>query len=124
MKYFNILFSAMIALCSPAIQASGANVDIIINVPPPAPRIEVVPPPRVGYIWIDGYWGWDGYRHVWVPGRWLKERPGYAWIREHWERRGDRYYFISGRWERGHEYHARKHDRYEHDREYHHGERH
>ena len=31
-----------------------------VNVRPPAPRVVVVPAPRVGYAWAPGYWRWNG----------------------------------------------------------------
>jgi hypothetical protein len=33
--------------------------------------------PRDGGVWVDGYWHWDGVRHVWVPGRWQPAAPYY-----------------------------------------------
>lgn len=56
------------------------------NVPPPAPYAEVIPAaPYPGAVWVGGYWGWSGGRHVWVPGRWAQPRPGYRWQARRWE---------------------------------------
>ena len=54
--------------------SGGVSVAIDLGTPPPAPRIEVIPPPRVGYLWAPGYWAWTGHRHEWVAGRWLEAR--------------------------------------------------
>lgn len=44
--------------------------DEVVVVTPPA-RVEYRGyPPVAGYIWIDGFWNWSGYRHDWVPGYW------------------------------------------------------
>ena len=56
--------------------APGA-VSIDIDVAPPAPRVEVIPAPRAGYVWAPGYWEWRDSAHVWIPGRWMGERHGY-----------------------------------------------
>jgi hypothetical protein len=112
MKLLNILLCSLIGLGAMAIPVSAVNVDIIIA--PPAPRVEVVPPPRHGYLWAPGYWRWDGRHHVWVPGRWLRARPGYFWSHERWEKRRGRYYFVPGHWERGHESRERGPQRHGH----------
>lgn len=71
-----------------------------IAVQPPQVVIEAVPPPRVGFLWIGGYWGWVGARHVWMPGRWVNDRPGYVWSHEAWVPHGRGWRFQPGRWER------------------------
>ncbi len=99
-----------IFLCAAGIAATGAaaapaaladvGVRIEIGVPPPAPRIEVVPAPRAGYVWAPGYWAWNGHRHTWVSGRWIVARRGYHWVPEHWERHDGRWLYAQGRWRR------------------------
>jgi hypothetical protein len=78
----------------------AANAQVEITVAPPAPQVEVVPAPRVGYVWAPGYWDWRGGRHVWVGGTWVHERPGYHWVPSHWDQHGDHYRFARGHWER------------------------
>ena len=58
------------AISVPTIATAGVFIDV--DVAPPAARIEVVPPARVGY--------------VWAPDRW--EQRGSHWHHEmgHWER--------------------------------------
>jgi hypothetical protein len=79
---------------------ASAGVDIDINIAPPAPRVEVAPPPRVGYVWAPGYWEYREHGHVWVPGRWMAERRGYHWVPDRWEQRGPRWHRERGHWER------------------------
>lgn len=81
----------------PATSSARAFVDI--EVAPPAVREEVVPAPRVGFVWAPGYWNWSGHEHVWVAGRWIKERDGHHWVAEHWEQRGSRWHFEEGHWD-------------------------
>ncbi|KAF1019369.1 MAG: hypothetical protein GAK30_03153 [Paracidovorax wautersii] len=61
-----------------------------VEVAPPAPRVEVVPPPRVGYVWVPGFWAWDApaRRHVWVEGRWEAVRPQAHYVPPHWHADG------------------------------------
>lgn len=82
--------------------AAQARVDIDINVAPPAPRYEVVPPPRVGFVWAPGYWAWDDRhrRHQWRKGHYVRERPGQRWRADQWVERDGRYRYEPGRWER------------------------
>ena len=71
------------ALVMPA--AAQINVDINLG-PPPAPRYEVVPAPRPGYLWAPGYWRADGRQHAWQEGHWEQARPGYRYVPDRWER--------------------------------------
>ena len=45
---------------------------------PPTPVYEAPPPPRVGYMWERGYWGWQYGRYIWVPGHWTMVARGAA----------------------------------------------
>ncbi|HEV3239293.1 MAG TPA: YXWGXW repeat-containing protein [Casimicrobiaceae bacterium] len=78
---------------------SDAAVAVDIEVAPPAPRVVVVPPPRVGYVWAPGYWRWNGHRHVWVEGRWVRERRGWHWVPDQWVAVGPRWHYAPGHWE-------------------------
>jgi hypothetical protein len=86
------------ALAAPS--TSQARVDFFVDVAPPAPRVEVVPRARVGYVWSPGYWRWNGSRHVWVGGVWLHERHGYNWVPAHWSPNGPRWHYVPGYWAR------------------------
>ncbi len=103
----------VVGTAGPAVAAVNLNIDI--GVAPPAPRVEVVPPPRSGYVWAPGYWRWNGREHVWVAGHWMRERRGYHWVPEHWAGREGRYHFEPGHWEREprHERERREHEREE-----------
>ena len=78
--------------------AAGVAVAVGINVAPPAPPYEVVPPPRVGYAWAPGYWRWGGHRHVWVDGYWIPARPGFVYHHARWEHHQDGWRFHDGYW--------------------------
>ena len=103
MNIRNVLAASLLGIAT-ATAAGGAlartDVDFSINVGPPAPVYESVPPPRAGYVWAPGYWGWNGHRHAWHRGYWVHERRGYVWAPNHWEHRGDRWYMRGGHWER------------------------
>ncbi|WP_211461387.1 YXWGXW repeat-containing protein [Collimonas silvisoli] len=79
------------------------GVSITIGTPPPPPRYEVVPPPRVGYIWAPGYWNWDGNRHVWAGGHWERARSGYLYDRPEWRQGSNGWELRRGGWHRGHD---------------------
>jgi len=102
MNIRKLLVTSLLAagtVVAPHVAMSRVNVDVAIG--PPAPRYEVVPAPRHGYIWAPGYWAWDGHRPVWHSGRWIRERHGHHWVADRWERRGDHWYFHGGHWDRG-----------------------
>jgi hypothetical protein len=79
---------------------AGAAVGLYVDIAPPAPRYEVVPAPRAGYVWAPGYWDWRGNHHVWVRGHWERERSGYYWHPNRWEQRDGRWALERGRWDR------------------------
>jgi WXXGXW repeat (2 copies) len=67
--------------------------------PPPAGAEVVVASPGPGYVWIGGYWGWDGYRRVWTAPHWERPPRGrHVWVAPRWEVRDGRRVFIAGTW--------------------------
>jgi len=83
------------ALAATALPAE-ARTDLYVNFAPPAPRYEVVPAPRVGYVWAPGYWDWRHGRYYWVAGHWNRHRPGYYYEPVRWAYRDGRYYRNGG----------------------------
>lgn len=92
--------AASAAAFLPQASFAGASVGVVINVPPPPLRHELLPPPRRGYVWVPGYWDWRGRRHVWVAGAWLRERRGYHYRPHTWIERNGGWYMDRGRWDR------------------------
>lgn len=91
--------------------SSVAQVEIQLNYGPPAPRYEVIPSPRAGYVWSNGHWQWQTDRHVWVVGDWQPERPGYAYYQPRWVESDGRWNYRSSRWDRDGDGVANRHDR-------------
>ena len=59
---------------------------------PPEVREEIRPScPDEGWIWIAGYWHWDGDEYQWVEGAWVPPREGYS----HYSAN---YLFINNQW--------------------------
>lgn len=81
------------------LQAS-ADVGIYLDTAPPAPRYEVVPAPRHGYVWAPGFWDWRHGHHVWVRGHWIREHRGMYWHPDRWEQRDGRWVLERGGWHR------------------------
>ena len=81
-----------------------AQVDIVVTAsiaPPVLPVYSQPPIPGPGYVWIPGYWAWDGSEYYWVPGYWamppaadLLWTPGY-WG---WNDTDEDYVFNAGYW--------------------------
>jgi hypothetical protein len=92
---------AMTAFALALSLGAQARVNVDIDIAPPAPRYEVVPAPRVGYVWAPGYWAWDDghHKHYWHKGRYIRERHGERWVPDRWAQRDGRYHYEPGRWE-------------------------
>lgn len=89
-----------------------------VMVAPPPPRVEYrTPPPAEGYIWISGFWNWEGGHHEWVPGRWEQSRQGHNWVPHTWVREGDQWRQQGGHWEERHQEERRDEHRHDHDHE-------
>ncbi len=78
-----------------------AGVDLTIKIAPPLPRVEVIPAPRVGFVWAPGYWDYRGNNHVWVAGTWAPERRGYRYNAPVWVQRDGQWHLTRGHWARG-----------------------
>ena len=73
----------------------------VADVEPPPPYLEVIPLlPFAGAIWLGGYWGWNGGRHVWVGGHYDHPREGYAWSPHRWVPVQGRWHLMAGGWVR------------------------
>ena len=79
--------------------AGNARVYVDVNIAPPAPRVEVVPRVRVGYVWAPGDWRWGGHRYIWVRGRYIRARHGRHWVADSWEDRHGRWHYRPGHWD-------------------------
>ena len=86
------------------IAPAHAQADVVITAstaPPPLPVYMQPPIPGPGFMWIPGYWAWDGQEFYWVPGYWamppaadLLWTPGY-WA---WDDADNDYIFNTGYW--------------------------
>ncbi len=120
MFYRPILHAAIVLLASIAAGHASAQINVTIQIGPPAPLYE--PPPVVspGSTWAPGYWAWDGHRHVWVRGRPMLQRAGYRWVADSWAQRNGGYYRQPGYWIRDARYRPVQHAIGDHD----HGDKH
>ena len=59
----------------------GIDVQITTRRPPPLRYERRIASPGEGYVWVRGFWNWNGDQWEWIPGRW--DRPAVAeayWI--------------------------------------------
>jgi len=105
-----ILTAAIFALSLLEARPAMASINIGIGIsigtpPPPIPyyAYEQPPPPAPNWIWIPGYWRWDGEDggYHWMRGRWTPApEPGLYWTPGYWAWNGDGYYWNGGYWGR------------------------
>ena len=96
----SLLGAAAIGVALFTTAAPSFAAEVVINVRPPALRVETRPvSPGVDFAWRPGYWRWGGAAHVWVGGEWIR-RPhaGAEWIPGHWAERGPGWVWIEGHW--------------------------
>ena len=95
--------AAAAGILAAALFASGCGpgyVGIYARTAPPPIRVETRgSAPGLGFVWINGYWGYQGNSYQWVPGRWERPPRGRGhWEDGRWERGGDGYRWRDGRW--------------------------
>ena len=104
------ILQSVVPLVIAAFVSIPASADIRIPVPdleihiahshPPRIRHEVIPPrPGDDYVWVAGYWGWQGDQWVWFPGRW--DRPaqvGVTWVQPRYVHEYGYYRYEPGHW--------------------------
>jgi hypothetical protein len=92
-KLIGFVFAGLVA-----INAEAA--DVVVRIAPPHPIVERHgPPPGRGYLWVPGYYNWNGRSYVWVPGTWqLPPRPHAHWTPHRWVRRDHGWVLVPGHW--------------------------
>lgn len=77
-------------------------VDATATIAPPPLPVYVQPPiPGVGYLWVPGYWAWDGSEYYWVPGYWgMPPTANLYWTPAYWawDAAANDYAFYAGYW--------------------------
>ena len=73
---------------------------VIVREAPPTVIVERRPSPPSGeYVWIDGYWHWNGRQYVWLGGQWVRPpHEHYIWIAPRYERHEQGYRYMPGQW--------------------------
>jgi hypothetical protein len=78
----------------------GAPEEVTVTQDPPAPLYETVGiAPGPGFIWVGGFYEWNGGGWIWRRGHYAHPpRPGAVWFGPRYEFRGGRRVFIRGYW--------------------------
>jgi len=67
--------------------------------PPPLPVYDQPPIPGPGYVWVPGYWAWNGDEYYWTPGYWATPPAvGLYWTPPYWAFVDGSYDFYPGYW--------------------------
>lgn len=96
------LLALGLAACTAATLASApALADVFVRFgPPPPPRYEAVPVVPSGWVWVPGYWNWNGHRYVWMRGHRERAHRGRHWVEPRWYEDHGRWRQHRGRWDR------------------------
>ena len=78
---------------------SAAPDEVVVTQDAPAPLYEVVGvAPGPGFIWVGGFWHWDG-RWVWNRGHYARPpHPGARWMGPRYLTRGGARVYVHGYW--------------------------
>jgi hypothetical protein len=101
MRNKTLLAASMAAALMGFGAAAQAQYSAIVSVAPPAPRHEVIPGAREGWVWAPGHYEWRGGEYAWREGHWMRERVGYEYREPRWVQRGNgEWVLVGGNWER------------------------
>jgi hypothetical protein len=103
MKMHTRRFLLMVALAgtlSASCSTSHVTPTVAVAEAPPAPPVESIGmAPGINYVWVRGYYTYNGSRYVWVPGNWqLRPRPNAIWVPGTWDQTDKGWVWIPGRW--------------------------
>ena len=83
-----------------AVACAEAGTRVYVRVGPPAPVVEVrrvSPGPR--YVWVPGYYRWNGRAYVWSAGSWVVPPRRHAvWVAPRWDHGRRGWFFVAGHW--------------------------
>ena len=104
----------------------GLEIRIAHSAPPKARSEHRPGRPGRDYVWVDGFWHWEGSRWGWIPGRW--DRPtehGAKWVKARYAREGSVWRYEPAHWSHQHliEGDDYRHWKAENDRGHHGGDR-
>jgi hypothetical protein len=96
-------------------QESPEPAYVVVPQPPPQIIVEERPaPPGPTYVWIDGYWHWNGHKYGWHRGGWTRPPQGRGyWVAPRYERYEHGYRYQRGYWsheQQEHREHGHDHD--------------
>ncbi|PUA19724.1 hypothetical protein [Glaciimonas sp. PCH181] len=98
-----ISIAAIIAQKFTAIKSSPktppVSIDIVLKNAPPPPKVESIPSPRTGLIWIPGIWNYVGGWYVWQAGGWELDREGQQYVSARWIQHAHGWQLHPGRWQ-------------------------
>ncbi|MGH7729083.1 MAG: YXWGXW repeat-containing protein [Vulcanimicrobiaceae bacterium] len=81
---------------------ASAQVAVSIQIGPPVPVYEPIPPPPAAYlVWVPGWYRWDEGRYEWHPGYYARPPfPGAFWVPGRWQH-GHGWHYAYGYWRHG-----------------------
>jgi hypothetical protein len=101
------IFAASLTIAIPAAAVT------YVRVAPPAPREELAPGHRQGYVWAPGHWEWRRGDYHWVNGAWLRARHGYHYSPNTWVEHDGHWHMERGHWQQGDRDHDGVQNRYD-----------
>lgn len=83
---------------APVVSAVAATPQVVPTTPPDPLYEQMTPSPGYLYVWIDGFWHWNGYEWVWVSGRWESRKVGQVYMQPRYEPSAQGFLYTPGHW--------------------------
>ena len=89
---------AIVAATGPVAHAAKYITEVVTTEPPTPVAETVTVAPHPGWVWLPGYFKWEGGKYVWVGGEWVEPRPGFRWEPHVWVKEGKGWRLREGEW--------------------------
>lgn len=97
-RWMRALTLAAALFVAPAMSSAATFISVGFA-PPPLPVYAQPVAPGPDFMWIPGYWAWNGVGYYWVPGTWvLAPYVGALWTPGWWGWSGGAYIWHPGYW--------------------------
>ena len=94
-----LLIVALTGILSAGCASSHVAPVAVSKAPPPPPTESIPPSPGINYVWVRGYYTYNGTDYEWFPGRWaVQPRPNAIWVPGTWNQTDKGWVWTPGRW--------------------------
>ncbi|KAF3996280.1 hypothetical protein [Glaciimonas immobilis] len=98
-----LTIAAIIARSFPATECPAEGplnaISLVLKTPPPPSKVELIPSPRAGMVWVPGMWNYVCGWYTWQNGGWELDRKGQCYVQAEWKQCAAGWQLHHGYWQ-------------------------